>query len=609
MAGTNQGTAAIFTEIQSPTRAYFSAGGFEVVIGHGPGQPVDVGNETYNAFAATIGTALADGYTATTRSMGIASTPVNQGAAYADPDKATAMQELWFEKVHILPRTKIEFGNIITQKTDQYEVYNALRSADVTTNSLTNNVSPGVTFPDESLPEVIESQSSALDSTTTGQTSIPQALGTMVQRDVVASQDGLPIFDSNVVFNMSAGNDVELLLSGQRLVLMPMEYEAPVGEMLAFLTDIIPALDGKEQRIALRKQPRQIFEVTYKLDAADRQRMQSLLMDWTDNSFGFPLWHEKLRLTAAVSAGATVYTVANTADVDIRAGGLAVVFTDNNTFDVISIASLTSTTITSNDPSVNAYPVGTTIMPMRTAQILRAVAAEREQVELETFKVTFEVTDNDTGALTGDVSAYSTYNSRVLLDDCNVMLSDKMGENYSRRIYRIDNATGKTSISSTWDQNKRNAEKGFVLRNRAEIITFRRLMIALRGRQTSFYMPTMIEDLTVKATLGIGGDTMDIDNIEYERFVQSRFPKTIFKITFTDGTSLIREVQSATGVDSSTERLTLDTTWPATRTVDEVQRVEFYELVRFDADNVMLKYPRIGLAECKMPVVQVFDDN
>ena len=68
-------------------------------------------------------------------------------------------------------------------------------------------------------------------------------------------------------------------------------------------------------------------------------------------------------------------------------------------------------------------------------------------------------------------------------------------------------------------------------------------------------------------------------------------------------------MQSSAGVDSTTERLTLDTTWPATRTVDEVERVQFYELSRFDADNIRIQYPRIGLAKCQMPVMQVFDDN
>lgn len=542
--------------------------------------------------------------------------PVGTDAGDATPvtnsDAISPMGSLFWERMHILPRVKIDFGNIITQKQDTYELYNAHRVDDKTLTTITNNATPGVTLPDESTPEVAEAQSSMLDSTTTDNCGDAFVLGTMVLRDIIAETNGLPIFDTNIVFDFAGTNDPELLVAGSRLVLIPFEYEAPTKETLAFLTDIITSLDGQEQRIALRKQPRQVFEVTYLLTENDRQRMQALLMEWTNNLFGFPLWHEQTRTTAAVSAGATQYAITGGDDIDFRVGGLAVVFTDNNTFDVITISAKTDTLITASDPSVNAYPAGTKLMPLRTARILGAVPGSRAINNLERFKVQFEVSDNDTGALTGDTTPgfWSTYNSRVLFDDCNVIRPGaEMRERYSRRIYRIDNATGVVDVSSTWDRNKREHQKGFMLRNRADIITFRKLMLALRGRQKAFYIPTFIEDLTVKADLVISTDTMDIERIEYERFIQSRLPKGIFRITFTDGTSLVRIVQSAAGVDATTERLTLDTTWPAGRTVDEIQRVQFYELCRFDSDNVTMIYPRIGLAECVMPVKQVFDDN
>jgi hypothetical protein len=514
----------------------------------------------------------------------------------------------WWEKVHILPRTKIAFGNIITQKQDTYELYSAYRDASVTLSSIVNNALPGIDLPDEAPPEVVPRQSSMLDSTSTDNTGDAFTLGTLVLRDILALQAGLPAFDTTIDFIFDTGEEPQLFISGQRIVLIPMDYESPMQETLAFLTEIIPGLSGVEQRIALRKQPRQLYEVMYKLDGNDRQRMQALLMDWTANLFGFPVQNEVLLTTAAASIGTTVYQVTGADDVDLRVGGLAVILSDANTFDVISIDSKTDTSITSGNPSLNAYPVGTKLMPLRTAVILRMVAGAMAQKNLETFKITFEVTDNDTGALSGSTAAYSTFNGRVLFDDCNVMTGE-MAEQYKRRIYRIDNKTGVVSISSSWDRGKRSSQKGFVLRNRSEILNFRRAMISIGGRWIAFYLPTFNDDLEVKATLGVGSDTMDVERIEYERFIQSREPKITFKITFTDGTSLVREVQSAAGVDSTTERLTLDTTWPSTRTADEVVRVQFYELTRFDGDNVRIQYPRIGLATCQMPVFQVFDDN
>ena len=531
---------------------------------------------------------------------------VSQGPGFIT-DAVTGMLD-WWEKVHILPRAKIQFGIIITQQSEDYEIYSAFRTTDITLTSIVNNALPGVSLPDESPAELVPAQSSMLDAATTDNTGDAFVLGTEVLRSVIAEELGLPQFDTTIEFNFSSGDAPQLFVSGIRIVLMPMEYEAPVKETLAFLTDIITALSGKEQRIALRKNPRQLFEVTYKLDTNDRQRMQALLMDWMGNAFGFPVQADVLYLTAAVSVGGTAYSVAGADDVDIRNGGLAVAITDANTFDVIQIGALTDTLITANDPSVNAYPVGTRIYPVRVATILKTVTGARSQNNLETFKIIFEVSDNDTGVLTASTAAYSTYNGRVLFDDCNVVTGD-MSEQFKMRVYRVDGETGRVARTTTWDRGKRGSQKGFVLRSRAEIMDFRRVMLAIEGRVKAFYIPTFIADLEVTANLTIGTDTVDIARIEYERHIQARIPKTVFKITFTDDTSLVRTVLSAAGVDSDTERLTVDDTWPANRTVAEIVRIQFYELSRFDSDSVVINYPRIGLADSRMPVMQVFDDN
>jgi hypothetical protein len=608
MAGVNQGPSTIFAQGQSANivRAYLTG----LSYGSGHGRPVQPPSTNGLFEIELIPLANLSGPATAVPRPSLPARPAGTEAGVITTffsDHVGGMYD-WWEKVHILPRKEIAFGNIITLKQDTYEVYSAYRNTSVTLNSIVNNALPGISLPDESPAEVVERQSSMLDSTSTDNTGPSFVLGTLVKRDILALQDGLPVFDTTVDFNFSTGEMPQLFISGTRIILIPMDYESPMRETMAFLTDVIPGLSGTEQRLALRKQPRQLYEVLYKLTGNDRQRMQALLMDWTANLFGFPVQNELIYTTAAVSIGATSYPVSGADDVDFRVGGLAVIITDANTFDVITIASKTDTNITASDPSLNAYAAGSKIMPLRTAHILRQVSAAMSQKNLETFKIIFEVTDNDTGAVTGSTGTYSTFNGKVLFDDCNVM-DGEMAEQYKRRIYRIDNKTGAVNVGSTWDRGKRSHQKGFVLRSRAEILEFRKLMHSLRGRQISFYIPTFNDDLTVKASLGVGTSTMDIERIEYERLIQSREPKITFKITFTDGTSLIREVQSATGVDSSTERLTLDTTWPSTRAASEVSRVQFYELVRFDSDNVVIEYPRIGLATCQMPVLQVFDDN
>ncbi|KKL46135.1 hypothetical protein LCGC14_2348610, partial [marine sediment metagenome] len=62
-------------------------------------------------------------------------------------------------------------------------------------------------------------------------------------------------------------------------------------------------------------------------------------------------------------------------------------------------------------------------------------------------------------------------------------------------------------------------------------------------------------------------------------------------------------------ISPTIERLTLNTLWPTTRTVSEIRRIEWFELVRFDSDAMGLRYSRIGRASATMPLLRVFDDN
>jgi len=535
--------------------------------------------------------------------------PAEAGVGSDDSDKAAGTID-WFEKVHALPRAKIEFGNIITAVTEEYEVYSSFRRATVTLSSVTNGTTPGTTLTDLTIPQDVEPQTSILDPASTGNPGPTEVLGTLIKLEVTAEQDGLPSFDGDITFNFSGANSPLISLSGQRIILIPLEYESPMEEVLGFLTDIIGAIDGGEQRIALRANPRQEFLLKYSLDGNDRQRMQALLMDWMDNSFGLPLWHEQVRLTAATIAGATSYPVSDADEVDFRVGGLAVVFTDANTFDVINITAKTSTTITAGDPAVNAYPAGTLFMPLRVVSIMRAVAGTRHANDLEDFQIAFQSNDDDTGALTGDTTpgVWSTYNSKVLFDDCN-MITGTMPQRFERKITRVDNATGRVTIKSNWEKYKRVAEKGIVAHNRAEIMKLRKLLIALQGRVKSFYIPTFINDLTVAADLQVSTNVMDINRIEYNRLIVNRAPKATFRITFTDDTQLVRTITASADhpSDPTLERLTIDSNWPADRTVAEISRIEFYEQVRFDTDRFRLKYPRIGEAHLVAPVKAVFD--
>lgn len=527
----------------------------------------------------------------------------------------------WFEKIHIFPGSsvqnpsrlenyQIDFGNILATTDVQYEVYNAFRRTDVVLLTVQNNVQPGVETPDVTPPVTVYAQCSILDPTSTKNTDGTTGLGTKVRTVVRALRDGLPRFDDTIDFLFDTGGPVSLLLKGQRIALITAKYGMPLAEGLTFLTSIFAGNNGKEQRTSTRKQPREWWRLPFDLEDDERPRMKVMLLDWTDKAFGLPLWHEQVQLTAAASAGSTSFSVRGASHVDFRVGGLVCFFTSYAVFDVLQIATVSDTTITTSTVSLNSYPADTLVLPVRVCRLRRAPGSIHHKVALEQFTLELECTDNDTGAPAGSVAWNgSTYNGRILMDDANIVQNGSMSVTFDRRIYVVDNQTGVVEQGSPWAHSQRVSQKGFWARTRQKVLDLKAFLRQIRGKQKSFYLPTFAKDLSVVATLSIGTNTMDIENVDYDRFARSRMPMKIVRVTFTDGTYLERSISSSTVVSATVERLTLNTTWPSTKTASQVSSVQFYELVRFDTDEFVLEMPRIGLAYLTAPVRVVNDDD
>jgi len=528
-------------------------------------------------------------------------TPPGAGGA----DHAGASQEItvgrdWFEAVHLLPRQVdgVDFGNIITTVQDEYEIFNA-HTAPANLTTIVNNAGAGITLPNLPTPvDVLDAFCSYLDPSSTRLSP--------VKTKVQADPNGPANFDTTIDFTFSPGGTVQLFVAGSRIVLIPFDWEKPFDEFLQFKTGILTKQDGGEQRSGKRAAPRQLFDLLYRLQGREKRRMKSLLHGWQARQFALPLKHEGVPLTAAVSSGVSV-SVLGAADCDFRIGGLAVVFKDNDTFDVLTIATKSDTTITFSSAIQNSYSVGEFVYPVRTAHIAALVRGSRPPKNVENFRIRFRVVDNTTGVLTGDATPFSTYKTKVLLDECNLLEGGSLDVSRQARTVVIDNETGVVTQLPVWVAPKRDHQKGFFVQDRARMIEVRRLLTFLDGPRISFWIPTFDEDLLPTQDITSASDKLVIENVGYARFVGGQEQRRDIRATFTDGSQIEREIQSAIEIDDDEEELTLDTTWGVNKTVSEISRVEFLENVRFSGDEFRIRHEGIGRAKVFSPVRRVFD--
>lgn len=524
----------------------------------------------------------------------IPSVPIFSGVTGAEELSSSTPGFDFYERFHVIARS-YDFGNVLSTQQDDIEVHSAYRRLSFDWTTFVNGAGAGTSLVGQpTLPETIEPCTSEQMT---------------LQVEVV----GPAIVDDTLDFGFGDGTTIMVPITFQRIVMLAFEPELPMVETLEFLTDVFLHLDGTEQRVRLRTNPRQFFDLEFKLDEGpDMALFDNVLFEWQHRLFGLPIWHERTALTVAASVNDTTINVGETAYRDFREGGLAVVLTDERNFDVQEIATggIAATTLTFVNGLLNGYPVGTKVMPLRTAHAEGVIGGQRNRVNLGMRRMVLRVTDNDVGSIASG-AAFSTYNGKVLLDDCN-LVNRVMSENHERQITVLDYGTGDVIQTSTWDTGRRQHTKGFTARGPQKTWELRQLMHLLAGRQTSLYIPTFWKDLEANADLVSGASTMSITNVGYNRYAQERQNRDVIRVVFKPSVGqspLIRVIQSSTEVDADNESLTLDTTWPANFATSDILRIEYISKVRLDTDKVRFRH-KLGIqsnVECVVPVKEVLE--
>lgn len=500
---------------------------------------------------------------------GLFSSTVDDYAA----DFAGTPHEFWFEKVHALPQL-IVLGNILSTVTEALEIYNAYREESRTVSSISNSAGAGTSvtgFP--ATPFVLAAQSGE-----TGQ--------------FEATTEGPPTVSGAVTFVLDTITIV-ISVSGERVVFFPFLPESPIRETLEFRTGILRSSKGKEQRRALRKNPRQIFDMEFIIEEGNaRSRMQALLFGWHANVFGIPVWHESRLLQADALIGATTVSI-DTDYADFRVGSLAVVWSDDDTWDVLEIASFTSSSITFSSALTYDFTTNQAlVMPVRTAITDRTTDLRRQILNLERVSLPWQCLDNDSDL--ADTSAFNSFNGKVLLDGPNLVGGDGLQDNIDMKRHIIDNRVGVPEQSSLWTNPRYQSQKGFFASNAQQTWEIRQLAHALRGSQVTFYLPTFFHDLVVKADLASGSFNMDIEHIGYTDFINAQAPNNAVWIELNDGTIHSRVISSSSEIDATTERLVVDVAWPSTIAFGDISRVSFLRLCRIADDRVQFEHDGTG---------------
>lgn len=323
----------------------------------------------------------------------------------------------------------------------------------------------------------------------------------------------------------------------------------------AYLTDIQTAEDGTEQRIALRTIPTETWAFTVRALALFGQGwrktlLQGALYGDVATAWAIPQWPDGQHVTAAVTPGSsrTVTVESSTTGRGYVAGGLAILWTDERTAEVCTIASVGASSVVLATVA-GAYAAGAYLFPARLGRLTGAQEIGRRGARNTEVRVEF--------ALELGTAPSVTRPTQAEVFDVVPVNRETPTDLIDRRVRRLDNNTytfAEYAHRAYGIGAMRDLPLWLVTRaNQTALLTW---FHELRGRWTTFYLPTYTEDLDVLAGLGTG--TLTIRACAYTARLFPDIARRTLACIQPNGTVTKVFVRTAEDNGNGTETLTLD---------------------------------------------------
>ncbi|MEE8551594.1 MAG: hypothetical protein V3T08_10115 [Gemmatimonadota bacterium] len=499
-------------------------------------------------------------------------------------------EEQLYDRIHLIPGSFL-LGNVLSEESRDFEVWNAFRRVSQTLAVINQIGTVGLTLVEPSSPPLVFPPLASFD------------------YSIIIGTDGPAAIDASYEFDFTIQAPT-LLVTGTRVVTFAHCPQRPIREGLEFKTNILEAYGGGEQRIRVRKLPRQQFEYRYLLaDQFERAFALNAIAGFHGRPFAIPVFIFLRSLLADAAINDTVIQV-DTTNADFRDSTatdprLIILWRDFNDFEIAQVAQggIAPGSITLERPLDKAHDaVDTIVMPVQIMLGRDPAEFGRSPTNVTTLAIGWlseEVAD------LGDLSSLPTHDGLPVLADLNFM-GRTLDEKVTRKYTLFDSGSGSFEAILGRAISELGTVKGFEAKGAADTFTLRKVLYGLNGKQTTFFLPSFRDDFNLITTIGAADLNIEVSPSDYVRFLDTQDPWGDIMIQLKDGTQFFRNVTSAVeAVGPPREILTIDASLGQVVTADDVNFICYLHRARFNSDKIELEHTRIGEISARIPVAGV----
>jgi hypothetical protein len=402
---------------------------------------------------------------------------------------------------------------------------------------------------------------------------------------------------------------LDVTVSGSRLIVFGFEpnwREAP-AEGLEWLTDVLTAYNEREQRMALRQDPRRSMRYLYTFEHQNKVNVfQGQLWGWQQRVFVVPVWMDWQPMGASLPIGSSSIAVSTTLR-DFQSSGMAIIWRDYLNWEIVEIASMTSSALVLSKPTVYAWGPLDRIIPVRMGRLSKTVQIARPTATIAEATVQFSL---EVGTAIGSnrlgTSSWLQFQGLDVLTLPPNVANGDLEESFERAFDTVDHQKGAWAINSRTDGPTIIRPYSWLLQGRQTIMNALAFLETRKGRCVPFWMPSWSKDVEQVQDMGAADLNLVINSIGYTRYYQNH-PNRSALIFFPagGGTPVIKAITGSAEGSGGTEILSLDSSFGAIKTASDFRAVSFLTYGRMDQDAFEVIWHSDAIAELSFQVREV----
>lgn len=428
----------------------------------------------------------------------------------------------------------------------------------------------------------------------------------IVEYTVKASSEGPATINAQLLFDFDVKR-VQVNVTGTRARLSPLlpNWANSVELEYQFKTDLFVSRSGKEQRRALRANPRKRLSYTSTPTHARLRAARAFFAGWHNNTIIVPEEPRQARLLTPATDTNTL-TLRGAAPPWMTVG-TTVVVSYRGRYETREIAAVAGNVVTLTGVIAGMWPVGTKVHPGLAVRLSDSINIRHQTSEAASVGVEFEIIP--TSEQYPQTVAPQLFNGREVWMRAPNWIDPVTGTFESQREV-IDYGYGKTAVFTPIPFGSLLQKMTYTGRNFTQAYELVEFFIRCKGQLGEFYMPTHVNDIPVFDTLPMGSQVFRVPGSDFARDYAGDTMRTALAVFMKSGDVHLRRVVGVAPIDDergSDSAVSVDLSFPYDLTSGNVAKISWMPVWRMATDTFTMEWLTNEVAQCQLSVRMIED--